>query len=99
MKVGVGGVSRAQCNQVYGSRNVILNEKQMCAGGEKGKDSCNGDSGGPLMTIDHSNKLQPYMYCAGIVSFGPKACGMEGWPGVYTRVSAYMDWIVENIRE
>lgn len=32
-------------------------------------------------------------YLVGIVSFGPMPCGEEGIPGVYTRVSSFVEWI------
>ncbi len=38
----------------------------------------------------------PQMVQVGVVSFGPEACG-DGRPGVYTRITAYMGWIVENL--
>jgi secreted trypsin-like serine protease len=98
LKVKVPGVTTERCNSVYSRHSVTLGSGQLCAGGAKGADSCRGDSGGPLMTVDKSNPTRPFWYVAGIVSFGPSPCGMEGWPGVYTRVSAYTDWIVRNIR-
>lgn len=94
----MNGVSLASCNQVYRRQSVTLGAGQLCAGGQKGFDSCKGDSGGPLMVIDkHTYPDKPYWYCAGIVSFGPSPCGMQGWPGVYTRVGSYMPWILQNI--
>jgi len=33
----------------------------------------------------------------GIVSFGPKRCGKEGVPGVYTRVTKYIPWILSTM--
>lgn len=48
-----------------------------------------GDSGGPLA---HENLL------VGIVSYGTGICGV-GVPDVYTRVSIYYQWIVDNTNE
>ncbi|XP_058064289.1 serine protease easter-like [Anopheles bellator] len=77
--------------------NVMLSEDwQMCAGGENQVDSCRGDSGGPLgFSVDISGARFVQF---GIVSAGVKSCGVESVPGIYTRVSSYMDWIVENMR-
>lgn len=36
------------------------------------------------MAIDKSDRLHPYHFLAGVVSFGPSPCGLENWPGVYT---------------
>lgn len=94
LKVSVKGVGHVLCKSKYS----LLGSGQLCAGGQKGFASCGGDSGGPLMTMDTTNIKSPYWYCAGIVSFGLKSCGQDGWPGVYTRVSAYTDWIVQNMR-
>ncbi len=56
----------------------------MCAGGEKDKDSCVGDSGSALMR-ENDGVSSPWKII-GVVSFGPRRCGTEGVPGVYTRV-------------
>lgn len=74
-----------------------ISDTQICAGGESGKDSCRGDSGGPLMTVNTSRDNN--WYAAGIVSFGPTPCGFENWPGIYTRVSSYVNWIVGKMKE
>lgn len=41
----------------------------------------------------------PYWVAIGIVSFGPSDCGKAGVPGVYTRVSSYLEWIENNLRD
>jgi len=68
--------------------------RQICAGGEKGKDSCSGDSGGPLFARESTN--DPWTQ-VGLVSFGTAACGI-GIPGIYTRVTNYLDWIDSHLK-
>ncbi|EAT33372.2 AAEL014349-PA [Aedes aegypti] len=76
------------CNEKFSIANVTLVDTQLCVGGEKGKDSCKGDSGGPLMRL-----VNTVWYQVGVVSFGNKYCGTEGFPGIYTDVSKYLKWI------
>lgn len=51
------------------------------------------------MALDsETDRLNAYYYLAGVVSFGPSPCGLENWPGVYTRIDRYIDWIVSHMR-
>lgn len=95
LKLRVPVVSPSQCLSRFRTAGVTVQKTQLCAGAERGKDSCNGDSGGPLMHTFSNNSGQ--WYVEGVVSFGAR-CGTEGWPGIYTRVSQYLDWIKENVR-
>ena len=52
-----------------------------------GKDSCNGETGGPLV---FRNPSEPY-YQVGILSYGAAKCGIA--PAGYTRIVSYLDWI------
>ena len=66
-----------------------------------GVDSCNGDSGGPLIarrrSADRNVASTLPMYLKGVVSFGTSQCGI-GYPGVYTNIENYVPWIRRNIR-
>jgi secreted trypsin-like serine protease len=70
------------CKSSYSSENINLYKNKICAG-IAGKDSCQGDSGGPLVC---SGTL------TGLVSFGID-CAHENFPGVYTDVAKYLNWI------
>lgn len=53
-----------------------------------------GDSGGPLQVSETSNLC--IFYIVGVTSFG-SGCGGKNTPGVYTRVSSYVDWIERTV--
>ncbi|XP_049543411.1 serine protease grass-like [Anopheles darlingi] len=85
-----------ECQQKLLDNGLIMDiseEFQMCAGGEGLVDSCKGDSGGPLGSNVGGRFVQ-----YGIVSAGASSCGRLSLPGIYTRVSSYMNWIVENMQ-
>ena len=78
--------SETQCGSY--STSVYLPDTMLCAAEMTvGKDSCQGDSGGPL-AIEVSGTWT----LAGIVSWG-YGCADPQYPGVYTRVTSYLDWI------
>jgi len=66
---------------------------QICAGELSGGiDTCQADSGGPLMIENSDNRWE----VVGITSFG-KSCGKPNTPGIYTRVSTYNSFIRSTI--
>lgn len=83
-------VTNQKCMQMYQKRNFNITDQMMCAG-EEGKDACTGDGGGPLMIEKKSSRW----FVVGLVSFGV-GCGERNFPGVYTKVSKYLQWIKEN---
>ncbi|KAJ7990031.1 hypothetical protein DPEC_G00310640 [Dallia pectoralis] len=88
-EVSVPVVGNRKCNCNYGN---TISGNMICAGlAVGGKDSCQGDSGGPMV-----NKLGTRWIQSGIVSFG-KSCALANYPGVYTRVSQYQNWINSQI--
>jgi len=64
-------------------------DDMLCAGYEGGvKDSCRGDSGGPLMTQGDDGRWS----LMGVVSSG-LSCSLPKLPGIYHKVSESADWI------
>ncbi|KAM9457472.1 polyserase-2-like [Clarias gariepinus] len=89
-EVQVPIIGNRMCNCLYGVGTI--NNDMLCAGFlQGGKDSCQGDSGGPLVIKQGSQWIQ-----TGIVSFGNK-CALPNYPGVYTSVSQYQNWISQTI--
>ncbi|KUF84936.1 Plasminogen [Phytophthora nicotianae] len=74
-------ISNAECGKFkkYVGR---VTEGMLCAGTGNNKDTCNGDSGGPLLVDDD--------ILIGCVSWGSK-CGQQA--GIFTRLTYVMDYI------
>lgn len=85
-------ISNEQCAKAYDEKRI--RNEQICAHYNGGRDSCQGDSGGPLIIHNQSNGR---VYQLGIVSWG-RGCARSKYPGVYTRVSKYVHWIIKQIQ-
>nr|AET34914.1 prophenoloxide activating enzyme III [Macrobrachium rosenbergii] len=73
----------------YPNKDMVI-----CAGGE-GKDTCKGDSGGPLTLTNNKGTRH---FIVGITSRGPLVCGSEDTQGLYTSVHHYLPWIQSTMR-
>ncbi|XP_059470182.1 phenoloxidase-activating factor 3-like [Neocloeon triangulifer] len=92
-------VTEEYCTRQYRGALSAPLTGQLCAGGTKGEDSCKGDSGGPLAQPQTKEPGGDGFYSLiGVVSFGARECGSGGLPGVYTKVSDYVDWIAAVTR-
>ncbi|KAI2083990.1 hypothetical protein LOZ36_005235 [Ophidiomyces ophidiicola] len=89
LKVDAPIVDRETCRRLSKPppANFHVTEKMICAGA-RNKSPCNGDSGGPIFDVATKNLI-------GIISAG-RYCGTENKPSVFTRISAYLDWIEQN---
>jgi secreted trypsin-like serine protease len=98
-QVSIPIVSNDTCTQAAKNaakeKSPNIDAATLCAGlVEGGKDACNGDSGGPLLVPTASGEMKQ----VGIVSFGmTENCAMPNVYGVYTKVSAFNDFIGERL--
>mmetsp|Transcript_88816 Transcript_88816/g.108644 ORF Transcript_88816/g.108644 Transcript_88816/m.108644 type:complete len:417 (+) Transcript_88816:85-1335(+) len=83
-------VNDTVCAKAYAKQNDTVTGNMMCAAGKSDlgiTDSCQGDSGGPLVCEEKGRFV-----VRGVTSWG-EGCGVEGYPGVYARVTSALDWI------
>ncbi|XP_048360815.1 serine protease 56 [Sphaerodactylus townsendi] len=93
MEARVPVLAQDICRSTLGRQ--LFTSAMFCAGYLSGGiDSCQGDSGGPLTCWD---PLSERYVLYGITSWGD-GCGAPGKPGVYTRVTAFTDWIHQQIQ-
>ena len=86
LKTNVPIYDHRQCNIDY-TFYFFIGDGMICAGGDF-EDFCNGDEGGPLT-------------CDGVlcgVASRHVYCGSPTNPGVYTKTSAYIDWIDSKLQ-
>ena len=82
-------VADSYCNSGFG---VTLSGSQLCAGYAVAKDACSGDSGGPMMLVVDGQWVH-----VGLVSYGADCAVSNGYYGVYTRSSAFVDFIKQYV--
>merc|ERR1719320_542973 len=82
-------VTNEDCRKSYGD---IIRDTNLCAQGEEGTGTCQGDSGSSLQYVSENGPWIQY----GVVSFGASTgCG-TGHPNGYSRVTGYLDFIGET---
>jgi len=92
MKVEVNVWTNDRCKKSYGSSAPGgITSHMLCASDYK-RDSCSGDSGGPLFHCKGQCEQ------IGIVSWGI-GCAKAKYPGVYTRVTEMMPWIQRIVEQ
>jgi secreted trypsin-like serine protease len=67
--------------------------QMLCGYGRQGRDTCSGDSGGPMIGGWGADAR-----LLGLTSYGGRRCGTVGVPSVYTRVTALQPWLGDVIQ-
>lgn len=89
-------VSNEDCADAYAGSFVDINDTHVCAAAA-GVDICSADSGVPLLVQGTAlTGGDPGFVQVGITSFSI-GCADPDFPGVYTRVSEYSEWIERNM--
>jgi len=94
-KASIGIITTAECNTLLAPvSGASATDRMICLYDTANQiGSCNGDSGGPLNCDDNGTRV-----VAGVTSWGISGSGacMQTYPSIYTRTSAYLDWIKAN---
>ena len=89
-EAAVSTLTNSECRSSSHPHHRIT-ENMICAQAA-GRDACDGDSGGPLAVLGQDGSYSQI----GIVSWG-KGCARQGFPGVYTRLTALLPWLNKTI--
>nr|XP_032525047.1 trypsin alpha-3-like [Danaus plexippus plexippus] len=85
MAITLTTVPLEQCQQIYADdADIKINEAVICANAAN-SGVCSGDMGAPLVSGG---------VLIGVAS-NHKGCGSQNYPDVFTRIDAYVDWIME----
>ena len=84
---------RKKCAQKYSDvlQGADLDTGEICAGGEFGKSTCDGDGGSPLVCESKSG----HWHAVGLVSCG-KDCKDNSFPGVFANIYNYLNFIIDE---
>jgi secreted trypsin-like serine protease len=73
----------------------FVDRMMICVGQGDQKDTCAGDSGGPIVYKAYDTDER--WIGVGIVSFGGAPCGSPGVRGTYTKISTYRSWVQQFV--
>jgi len=90
-EIAVPIVNEGVCSRNYGAS--YSTRAMICAGGQRGRDTCLGDSGSPMFSELAGTGERVVI---GITSWG-LGCA-QGLPGAYSRVSFYRGWLDETMQ-
>ncbi|XP_036333142.1 venom serine protease [Rhagoletis pomonella] len=96
-KVELMTVENRACEMQF---NTSITASHICTYDYRGlgQDSCQYDSGGPVILRQQQQPTQPSrMYALGVISYGG-ACGARFAVGVNTRITSFLEWIWTNVR-
>ena len=80
------------CSEKYGN-SLIVADTMTCAGDGYNADGCDGDSGSPLT---YRNMNDGVYTLWGMNSWSNMPCATDGYPGVYVRVSNFLQWVKDT---
>lgn len=72
------------------SSSFLINSDKICAASSK-HPTCPGDSGGPMVILEDGAFTLIGVHSSGL------RCAQDAQPGVYSRVTSYLDWIMMEI--
>ncbi|XP_028657267.2 granzyme B(G,H)-like isoform X1 [Erpetoichthys calabaricus] len=87
MEADISITDQKECIEIWSKDLVTAN--MICARGARKQGICQGDSGGPMVCKKKS---------IGIASFTGPNCNNPCYPNVYTRVSSYLVWIKQMLK-
>ncbi|XP_026731129.1 collagenase-like [Trichoplusia ni] len=83
--VTVPVITNSVCHNSFSS---VLHSTNICTSGANGRNTCTGDSGGPLAITRNNSPL-----LIGVSSFGSDRGCQIGAPAVFARVTSFVSWI------
>ena len=87
-------ISHKVCSTQLHYFHFEIEKTMICAGhAVEKKDTCGGDSGGPLQCLRPDGRWT----LVGLTSWGGSPCANPWKPGVYTKVAAYVGWIKKYV--
>jgi trypsin len=101
LETTVDYISNVECIEAYADITaeygvVITDTDGMMCAYQNFAGSCQGDSGGPLFQVDKDGEIGNRPTQVGIPSW-TIGCADPRYPGLYTRVSYYEEWIKETV--